>query len=183
MSSRDNPVTVYLTDAEKRQVEQWADESGKTVSGMARDAILEYTDRDRAARIEDKVDRALSLLSDGEHTRTREVGRNTSVPEKARAIARRLYDNHEMPVKGDDVELAIEDIAGADERTIRTQKEQLKKRGLLYEHPIQPVWTDSKRQWVKWVQNATVNTDVHEWTDEYQLSSDEFTEIAEEIEA
>lgn len=181
MGSRDNPVTVYLTDDEKQQVKKWADKSGKTVSGLVRDAVLEYTDRDRAARIEDKLDRTLSLLSDGEHTRTQEIGRNASVPEKARAIARRLYNNHEMPVKGNDVELAIEDIAGADDRTIDTQKDQLKKRGLLYEHPMQPVWTDSKRQWVKWVESATVDADVHDWTDEYDLSTTEYHDIAKEI--
>ena len=60
MAERDNPVTVYLTDGEKADLEQWADESGKSVSELSRQAIREYTDRDRFERIEDNYD--LSIL-------------------------------------------------------------------------------------------------------------------------
>jgi len=182
MSDRTNPVTVYLTDAEKAQVEKWADETDSSISALSRDAILEYTDRDRAARIEDKLDRVLDSLGDGEHTHTNSA-RQMSVPETARSIARRVYDNHAMPVRESDVELAIEDLGGATDRTIQQYKTQLKKRGLLYRHPAQPIWTDDKREWVEWVENAHVDVDVYDVTDDYRMDSDEYTDLAKEVSA
>jgi len=187
MSNRDNRVVTYLTDAEKAQLDEWAETTDKSMAHLLREAVLEYTDRDRTARIEEKVDKALTLLEDGEHTHTRtsesSASGNTqkSVPEKAREIARRVYQNHESPVKGTDVEIAIEDIAGGDERTLAKYTDQLKKRDLMFEHPVQPIWTDSKREWVQWVENATVDKSVHDWTDEYRMSFEEYDDIAEEI--
>jgi len=182
MSNRDNRVVTYLTDSEKSQLNEWADETDKSVSHLLREAVLEYTDKDRTARIEEKVDRALTILESGEHTHTQDMpGGSQSVPEKARAIAKRCYENHSMPMQGQDLKIAIEDIAGADDRTIEKYKDQLKKRGLMYTHPLQPVWTDSKRKWVKWVEGATVDKDVHEWTDEYKMKTDEYRKIVDEI--
>lgn len=185
VTQRDTPVTVYLTPAEKAKLDEWASESDKSLSHLCREAILEYTDRDRTERIEhevraidDKLDRVLTLI-DGEHTHTSAPDKTASVPEKTRSIARRLYRNHEMPVKTTDVELAIEDIAGADDRTVAKYTEQLKKRGLLYEHPNSPVWTDEKEQWVVWVENAYHNPDVHDVTQEYGMSTIEYTDLAE----
>lgn len=185
--SRDNRVQVYLDDDELAQIKRWADKSGTSVSHLCREAILEYIDRDRAERIEhevremnDKIDRVLSLV-DGQHTHTRDP-KQQSVPETAREIARTIYRNHEMPVRNDDVELTIEDLGGADDRTIEKYKSQLKKRGLLYKHPVSPVWTDDKRQWVKWQEDATINQDVHETTQEYGMSTTEYTQLAEEVE-
>jgi len=181
MPGRDNPVTVYLTDEEKAQLTEWADEAGKSQSDLCREAIMEYTDRDRAARIESKLDRVLSSLDGETHTHT-PPKKSASVPERARSIARRLYEHNDMPVKGSAVEIAIENVAGGDDRTVSKYKEQLKKRGLLYEHPMQPVWTDQKREWVQWVENATVDTDVHEWVDQYDVTVDEYNEIADKPE-
>lgn len=184
MSNRDNRVVTYLTDAEKQQLDEWADKTDKSLAHLLREAVLEYTDRDRTARIEEKVDKALTLLENEEHTRTQESdadGTQKSVPEKAREVARRIYQNHDSPIKGKDVEIAIEDLAGGDERTLKKYHEQLKKRGLLFEHPVQPIWTDSKREWVSWMENATVGKDIYEWTDEYRMDMDEYDEIAEEI--
>lgn len=186
MTDRDNPVTVYLTDEEKAKLDRWADKSGKSLSHLCRTAILEYTDRDRAERVEhevrevhDKVDRVLSLIGD-EHTHTRQSdSRTQSVPETAREIARRLYQNHEMPVRGMAVERAIEDLGGADDRTVAKYKEQLKKRGLLYEHPTSPVWTDDKAQWVEWTESAYHDVDLHEVTQDYGMSTTEYARLAE----
>lgn len=189
MPDRDVPVTVYLEPAEKSKLEKWSDKSGKSLSQLCRDAILEYTDRDRTERIEsevrkldDKLDRVLTLI-DGQHTHTPGDSEPQSVPEKARSIARRLYENHEMPVNQTDVEIAIEDIAGGDDRTLEKYLSQLKKRGLLYEHPVSPVWTDEKEEYVTWVESARHNPDVHEVTQEYGMSTTEYTQLAEEIEA
>jgi hypothetical protein len=184
MSERCNQVITYLDDAEYQQLQEWSDTTGKSMSHLLREAILEYTDRDRTARIEEKVDRVLAQFGETEHTHTWNMDPpkpQKSVPDKAREIARRLYSNHEMPVKGTDVELAIEDIAGGDTRTVAKYKDQLKKRGLLYEHPVQPVWSDEKTQWVKWVENATVSGSVLDWTTEYGIETDEYEKIASEV--
>lgn len=183
MTARDNPVTVYLTDEEKAQIAEWADKAGKSQSDLLRDAVLEFTDRDRAARIEDKLDRVLTQLDGDTHAHTPAATGSASVPERAREIARLVYQNHDLPVKGADVEIAIENVAGGDERTVSKYKEQLKKRGLLYRHPMQPVWTDEKREWVQWVENATVSDDVHDHTQEYDMDTDEYDRLAEEVTA
>lgn len=184
MTQRDNPVTVYLTDKEKAKLKEWSNETGKSISELSRDAILEYTDFDRFQRIEEKVDSVLTLLENGEHTHTKDrasLSKSMSVPEKARTIAQRCYKNHDMPMKNKDVEIAIEDIAGGDDRTVDKHKSQLKKRGLLYEHPMGTVWTDDKEMWVSWVENATVGEDVHDYTDEYSMDIDEYDKIAEKV--
>jgi len=79
MDKRNNPVTVYLTDEEKAQLQRWADESGKSLSDTLREAVLEYTDKDRFARIEDKLDRALALADGG--TDTSCAGEHTHAPQ------------------------------------------------------------------------------------------------------
>jgi len=185
MTDRDNQVITYLSDAEYSQLKEWSNETGKSMSHLLREAILEYTDKDRTARVEDKVDRVLTLLDDTEHTHTRDsvstASGTKSVPEKARTIAKRLYENHDVPIQGKDVEIAIEDIAGGDDRTIDKYKSQLKKRGLLFQHPHSPVWTDSKQEWVGWVESCTVEKDVVEYTSEYSITTDEYDEIATEV--
>jgi len=185
MASRDNQLVTYVTDAEKKQLEEWADETGKSLSALLREAVLEYTDHDRARRIEEKVDHLIECLdtpADGEHTHTKTTGVSRSVPEKARAVADHIFAHYDPPIKGDDVELAIENSADVgDERSVRKYKEQLKKRDLLFEHPHQPVWTDQVDEWVKWVEKAHVDLDPHEVTDDYGLSIDEYTDLVEEV--
>lgn len=185
MSRRDNQVKTYLTDKENAKLERWADKVDKSKSELLRQAVLEYTDRDRVERIESevrdlhgKVDRVLSLV-DGGHTHTQG---NKSIPQKAREIAETIYQNHTMPIKDTDVELVIENIGGGDERTLEQYKNQLKKRELLFEHPNSSVWTNDKQKWVKWTENAYHNPDVHEVTQEYGTSTTEYIEITEELE-
>lgn len=186
MPTRDNPVTVYLEDREKEKLERWAEKTGKSISHLCRDAVLEYTDRDRTERVEhevrevnDKLDRVLSLVGE-EHTHTR--GSQQSVPETAREIATTIYRNHDIPVHDDDLELVIEDLGGGDERTIKQYKDQLRKRELLFDHPVSPLWTDDKEEWVIWVESALVNPDIHEVTQGYGVSTTEYAQLAEEIE-
>lgn len=184
MSREQYPLTVYLSADEKQKLEEWADKTGKSQSELGRQAILEYTDRDRVERIEHEVgeihDKLDTLLSQAGTAHTHKGGQR-SVPETAREIARLVYRNFEMPVKDTDVELTIEDNAGADDRTVEKYKGQLKKRGLLYQHPTSPVWTDDKEQWVMWVENAHHNPDVHEVTQEYSISTTEYTKLAETV--
>jgi len=177
--TRDNPVTAYLTDGEKSQLKRWSDECDKPQSQLVREAVLEYMDKDRTQRIEEKVDRCLTLLENQSNTHTSNP--KGSVPEKTRQIAKRIYANHGVPIQQSDVEIAIEDIAGGNDRTVDQYLNQLKKRNLLFRHPMQPVWTDEKEQWVSWVENATVGKDIHEYTEQYGIDTDEYTEIAEKV--
>jgi len=190
VTKRDNVVKTYLDDEEKRQLVEWADDTGKSQAALLRQAVLEYLDHDRAARIEEevrelntKVDDILACVDDGgSHTHTTSAPQ--SVPEKARSVARHIFDRHGMPIKTGDVELAIENIADVgDDRSVKKYKHQLKKRGLLYEHPNGNVWTDKTEQFVRWVEGAFVNPDVYAETDEYDINQDEYVEIVEEIEA
>lgn len=184
MADRDNQVITYVSDAEKAQIKEWADETGKSVSQLAREAIMEYVDHDRTARMDEKLDRVLALLEDGEHTHTDSdaststEGEASPTVKRARKIARRIYDNHSSPIPDHDVERAIEDIAGAENRTLDKYKDILKKRGLLYEHPSDSsVWTDQRSEWAVWVADyvdATPTAEIIDYAENYGLESDEF---------
>lgn len=155
--SRDNQLITYVDDAEYQQVQEWSDETGKSVSELVRMAVLEYTDHDRLERVEEKVDEVLARLdSDTTHTHKPESDMNQTsaspAVERARDIIRRLQSNHGDVVKATVVEEAIEDIAGMDDRTKRKYKQMFRRRGLLFEHPGQPpTWTFSTEQWQSWV--------------------------------
>lgn len=185
--TRDNRVQVYVSDAELARLNDMADQADKSVSHLCRDAILEYTDRDRTERIEsevrdmhDKMDRVLALVNDG-HAHTSGSAKHESVPDKARKIAEVIRERHTTPVRAEDVEIAIEDYAGADDRTLKKYKSQLKKRGLLYEHPVSPVWTDDKSEWVEWQEAASIGRDLHEVLEPYGMHAEEYDQIAEAI--
>jgi hypothetical protein len=189
MANRNNVKKTYLTDAEAAQLSEWADEADKSESHLIREAIMEYLDHDRTARIEEQLDRIESKIDtlpslgdDDEHTHTSAPGKGSDTVEKARRIARRLYGNHEPPIKRIDVERAIEDIAGADDRTLKKYKGLLKKRGLLYQHPTSSVWTDDREQWIGWVEGATVGGDVHECIQDYPITTDEYADLVESLE-
>lgn len=163
MTGRDNQVKTYLTDAEYLQIKDWADKTDKSMSELVRQAILEYTDRDRVERLEsdmtelhEKIDRVLTLVENDAHTHKDEPPMNQSgtALETARDIIRRLQENHEKIIKNADVERAIEDMAGIDDRTIRKYKDIFRKRGLLFEHPGESaVWTTDTDEWLEWMNN------------------------------
>lgn len=191
MSRRNNVKKTYLTDEEAAQLSEWAEEVDKSESALLRAAVLEYLDRDRADRIEEIVRENQTLLEDvrgalvnsepHSHTKATTPSKGSSTVEKVRSIARRLHQNHESPVKKIDVERAIEDIAGADDRTVRKYKGLLKKRGLLYRHPTSAVWTDDREEWLGWVEGATVGDDVHECIEEYPIDSEEYVDLVEGV--
>jgi len=174
-------IQIYVREEEYQQVKEWSNESGKSISELGREAILEYTDHDRLRRIEEKLDQVVEAGSQSGDAHTHTGSSTSSVPEKARSVAQHLYDQYEMPVKTTDVELGIENIADVgDDRSVSKYKEQLKKRGLLFEHPSGNVWTDSKEQFVNWIEGAYVDPDIHEITGEYDLETEEYIEIANE---
>jgi type I site-specific restriction endonuclease len=156
MPRRENPVKTYLSDEEKARLKEWANDAGKSQSHLLREAVLEYLDHDRAARIEgqvrelnQKVDDVLATLDNsGTHTHT---GQSDALT-KAREIVRRLQRNHDEMMRNDAVVKAIEDYAGIDDRTVRKYKELFRKRGLLFEHPgDRPIWTTETDMWGSWV--------------------------------
>jgi len=157
--SRENQCIIYLDDAEYQQLQEWADTTGKSMSELGRDAILEYTDQDRLERIEDKIDTLLTQSkTDTSHTHknSNTMQKGSETVEKARQIVRRIQANHGDVLKSDAVDRAIEDIAGVDERTIRKYKRLFRKRGILFEHPGEPpLWTSDANQWLTWMQDYT----------------------------
>lgn len=166
MTRRDNPVTTYLSDDEKQQLERWADETEKSQAHLLREAILEYLDHDRAARIEDevtdiseKLDDVLAQLdSDDTHTHTA-MSDSLTTARKMIRVVQQDTDNEDGVVKDDDLVQVIENYAGVDDRTIRKYKDIFRRRGLLFEHPGEaPLWTLQTDTWTEWVnQYANLN--------------------------
>ena len=164
VSDRDVVKKTYLEPREAAQLSRWADEAGKSESALLREAVLEYLDRDRTARIEERVgdiegklDRVLAAVETGDaHTHTADPPMNqsgSSAVEKARDIVRRLQANHDDVLKAETVERAIEDVAGIDDRTIRKYKRLFKRRGILFAHPGEPpLWTSDAATWLEWMQ-------------------------------
>lgn len=143
-------LQIYVTEENYQQLKEWADETGKSISELGREAILEYTDHDRLRRIEDKLDLLVDTDSEANNTHTQ---RTNSVPKKARAVADHIFSTYDEVVKNEDVEFSIENIAGVgDSRSIKRYKNQFRKRGLLYEHPGDPpLWTTGTDQFTEWL--------------------------------
>lgn len=165
MSDRSVVKKTYLTDQEAGQLSRWADEAGKSESALLREAVLEYLDRDRADRIEEKVDELLDRIPEGglpveqskPHTHKPDTPMNqagSSATETAREIIQRLQSNHDGVVKDGVVVRAIEDLAGVDDRTIRKYKSLFRRRGLLFEHPGETaVWTFDSDEYLSWLRD------------------------------
>jgi len=169
MPRRNNRVVTYLTDDEATQLSEWAEETSKSESSLLREAILEYLDHDRTARlseqldcIEEKID-GLGTDSETETTHTHKdqggMKRGSDSLEKARKMVRRLQENHGDVIQDADVVRAIEDIAGVDDRTVRKYQDIFRRRGLLFDHPGEnAVWTTEGNQWLTWMeQYAALN--------------------------
>lgn len=175
-----------LTEQEAAQLSRWSDKAGKSESTLLREAILEYLDHDRTARIEDKVDELLARIPEEgaqseaatSHTHKAETPMNqtgTKATEKGRRIIQRLQSNHDSPIIQEDaVVRAIEDIAGVDDRTIRKYKSLFRRRGLLFEHPgDSSVWTTETDKFLSWLRDyARLNGQeaVEEVADGYPVS-------------
>ena len=168
----------------KQAVDEWDGENAGHYGYHVEQALKEYVDKDRYARVEDKLDRVLAHVSEGGGSHTHTPSRASDTVERAREIYRRVADNHAPVVKDDDLVRAVEDIAGADDRTVSKYKEVLKRRGLIFEHPNDsPVWTTDRDKWVGWVENHVDNDptlEIHDMIEDYDMTTDRFTELAEE---
>ena len=168
----------------KKQVDEWNGENPGHYGYHLEQAMKEYMDHDRYARIEDKVDRVLAHVSDGGDSHTHTTSGASGTVERAREIFKRVADNHGLVVKDDDLVRAIEDNAGADDRTVSKYKGILKRRSLIFEHPADsPVWTTDRDKWVSWVENHVDNDPTLEITDvidDYDMTTERFDQLAEE---
>lgn len=161
MSNNRKRLQVYLEPDEYKQLKEWSDETGKSMSEIARTGIMEYTDQDRLLRIEEKLDEVHSLVENSEHTHTTEndvrdgVDTTTSeTVERMREIVERLQSEStgDGVVKETAVKQAIEDIAGGHDKTLSKYKDMVRERGLLFEHPGQPpLWTVDVDGWIDWM--------------------------------
>jgi len=185
---RDNRAVTYLTDEEIAGLREFAEKSQKSQSNLIREAVREYLDLDRGDRIErqladltDRVEDIYALVEQPEHTHTNTgLSSGSDTVEKAREIRKRIENNHDPVVKDEPVTRAIEDIAGADPRTVEKYKAVLKRRLLLFRHPHSDVWTVDRDQWVEWCeQNIEHNPglSVGDVIEGYDISKPEYAEL------
>lgn len=184
------PHSIRLDPDLYHEFVEWVEETeGKKHGELGRhveNALSEYIDNDRTARIEKKVDQVLTHLSEQPTTHTHKQ-RGSETVEKVRAIYRRLTDNHGQVIPTPDVHRAIEDIAGGDDRTIAKYERMLKRRSLLFEHPGDSgVWTPIQENWVKWCESKVNNepsVTVTDLIESYDVNIDEYDSIAAEVTA
>ena len=169
-----SPHTVRLNDETWSQFVAWVEDvEGQKHGEIGRhveNALNEYLNKDRQARLEQNQHeiqeqlhdlRALLDERDTTHTHKTDAGCNES--NVVTEIHRQIVHNNDGAVKDETVERAIIDVAElpvGDPRTIRRYKQQLRQRGLLYEHPGEPpIWTDDRDMWARWATGAAVSRD------------------------
>jgi len=196
---RPHRKVAYLSDVERERLESAADEYGISESEAMRRAIREFTDYDRADRVESKVDRlaeqvetlAHRLDAGGGHTHTEKRGSSTT-PDDGRdelspthrrtlTIFESLRENHEHAVPEDDLELTISNVAGSHPDTLDKYKRELKRRGFLHESPKpnSPVWLSDRDEFFTHLSHAAVPHDdteryIERELDPYPIKIEEF---------
>lgn len=160
-------------------------------------ALIEYMDNDRTARleagherIESKLDSVLAAVSDGGGTHTHTTPTQpTTVTEKAEVIAARIKENADgrvFPVAT--VEREIKAVAGADDRTLAQYKRELKGMDAAFAHPNSDsaVWTIDKREWAGWAEghiDSVPDSSVHDVIEPYAVDYDEYDRLVTKVEA
>jgi len=171
MSDR-SPHSVRLDDETWSQFTEWVEDvEGQKHGEIGRhveNALNEYMNEDRQARLEKNQQEIQEELHDlrallderaGTHTHKTNAGCNES--DLVTEIHQQIVHNHDEAVKDEAVEQAIIDVAElpvGDPRTIRRYKQNLRKRGLLYEHPGDPpIWTEDREIWVNWANSTAAS--------------------------
>lgn len=153
------------------QVIEWEGQKNGELGRHVENALEEYVDRDRFARIEEKLDTLI------EHTDATHTHMDNPTAEKTDEIASNLSATGQTVIPDDDVVRAIEKIAGSDPRTVSKYKTQLQRRGLAYSHPTGTVWTTDREQFVSWVDGVADNdpsTDIMDVLDPYPMTFDDY---------
>jgi len=154
-------------------------------------ALSEYVDRDRYARIEEQVEENADLLAEirglvsdesGEHTHKGP----TTVRERAERIAADLQSADSHIITTGDVEQAIREHAGSSDRTFDKYKRELKQLGELYENPHHDseAWTVDRMLWVRWATDYVDNVpDAHylDLIDDYPMDSNDWDRITTKV--
>jgi len=152
-------------------------------------ALSEYIDQDRFARIEDRQETMQDTLetiaesvseTSTEHTHTGP----TTVPDRVEKIGAELRGVDGIIFAEDDVEDAIRTHAGASDRTLRKYKQEIKAAGEAYEipRPGSSVWTVDRGQWLSWADgylDDVPDADLSEIIDPYPLTTDDYYRLAE----
>jgi len=154
-------------------------------------ALIEYMDNDRTARletdherIESKLDSVLAAVSDGGGTHTHKRSASpTTVVEKAEVIASRIKENADgrvFPVAT--VEREIKAVAGADDRTLEQYKRELKEMNAAFAHPNSDsaVWTTDKEEWSSWAEshiNGVPDAEVTDMIEPYDIGFEEYDRL------
>jgi hypothetical protein len=193
-------VNEKIADEFRAFVDDIEGKNDGTLGKHAEQAFLEYMDRGRDSRIEEKIEQNRELIeqihdalseADG-HTHTPESGfsepdtSGSPTVERTRKIAERLQGEGEIGVDTEQVERAIVDLAGGHGQTLRKYKSELRRRGLLFEHPNDdsPMWYLEREPWfhaVKKYASATPDPEgtVSKVVDEYPVKT---RQIADDLE-
>jgi len=182
------PHSIRLDPDTYHEFIEWVEETeGKKRGEVGRhveNALREYINHGQGARIEEKVDKVLAQVSDQPTTHTHKQ-RGSETVEKVRRMQQRLTANHGTIIKVADVDRAIEDIAGADDRTIEKYKRMLKRRSLLFAHPGESgVWTPEQQRWAKWCEDKIDNEpslNVSDVIEGYDIEFDEYDSLAQRV--
>lgn len=169
-----SPHTVRLDNATWSQFVEWVEDvEGQKHGEIGRhveNALSEYMNEDRQARLEknqqeiqEELHDLRALLDERDSTHTHKTNAGCNESDLVSEIHRQIVHNYDGAVKDEDVERTIVDVAElpvGDPRTISRYKQNLRKRGLLYEHPGEPpIWTDDREMWVRWANGAASSRD------------------------
>lgn len=183
-----NTVSVNLRvneddwEAFKQFVVQTHGQKYGNLGREASNALSEYADNDRLARMESRLEtiEAYILENDSSHTH-----KGTDSVKKTERIAEKLQNIDREVIPTDDVVRSIEDVAGGDGRTVEKYRRLLKSRGLAYEHPSDSeVWTCNRDEWLKWAVDYVNNNPTVQRTDvieDYPIKYREIEQLATEV--
>lgn len=178
------PLNTRVDVEVRQQFREFTEEKKGKVRGemgrLVERAMLEYMDRDRYARVEEKLDEVLARLSEDGNTRTQTDGGQSPTMQRLHEIADRLRSSNEHVVEDHEVEQMIVEVAGGDDRTVEKYRERLKNQGLLYQHPHSRNWFFEPRHLFAGLSSMTDPRPVLEqYPDEF---SEEFGEYLNENE-
>ena len=193
-----SPRTVRVDDALWDEFESFVDEAENESRGAKPKhleiALQEYLNKTRLSaveerqdRMENKLDEALTLLRENSTTHTHTVSEKPESMQNVEEIASIATANADGEVFRDPVVVrAIQEVAGADDRTIAKYKGLLKERDLLYDHPSDSaVWTTSQETWIGWCNgyiDGVPDATISEVIEDYGISHDEYIDAYEALE-
>lgn len=193
------PFTVKIDPDVASQFREFVDETKGGVYGQLgpelENAMREYMDRDRYSRIEARQKEMAQHLetlvgtfaeTDGTHTHTGHVT-PTTVTEKRQLIAADLHDRDAPVFPEREVNAAIRAHAGADDRTLRKYKGELKAHGDAYNHPDHDseAWTTDPRQFARWAEEhyrSVPDADLSEMLEPYEMTIEEYDRLITAVE-